>query len=101
AQVVLPRSAQDERLPVAPAAFRWRLDRPLAAEVLTGDRFIDLSEVVDLARADDTAAMNPGARTDVDDPVGRAHHLFVVLDDDQRVAEVPQPLERSDQAGVV
>ena len=29
-----------------------------------------------------------GARADVDDPVGGANRVFVVLDDDERVAEV-------------
>ncbi len=33
--------------------------------------------------------------------VRRAHHLLVVLHDDDRVAEVAQPLERRDQLGVV
>ena len=33
--------------------------------------------------------------------VGGAHGALVVLDDDHRVAEVPQSLERRDQAGVV
>ena len=33
--------------------------------------------------------------------VGRAHRALVVLDDDDRVAEVAQPLERRDQALVV
>ncbi len=47
------------------------------------------------------AAVHAGARTDVDDPVGRAHHLLVVLDDDQRVADVAQSLQRADQPLVV
>jgi hypothetical protein len=33
--------------------------------------------------------------------VGRSHHLFVVLDDEDGVAEVAQPLERADQLAVV
>ena len=33
--------------------------------------------------------------------VGGAHRLLVVLDDDHRVAEVAQPLERGDQLRVV
>ena len=40
---------------------------------------------------------SPGARAHVDEPVGAAHHLLVVLDDDHGVAEVAQPLERADQ----
>ena len=53
------------------------------------------------ALGDDMAAVLAGARADIDDPVGRAHRLFVVLDDDQRVAEIAQALQRVDQAGVV
>ena len=45
--------------------------------------------------------MLAGARAHVDDPVGRAHHLLVVLDDEHGVAEVAQPLERRDQPAVV
>ena len=49
----------------------------------------------------DLAAVHAGARPHVDEPVGAAHHLLVVLDDDDRVADVAQPLERADQARVV
>ena len=50
---------------------------------------------------DDLAAVLAGAGTDVDDPVGLADRLLVVLDDDHRVAEVAQPGERVDQPPVV
>ena len=53
------------------------------------------------ALRDDLAAVLARARAQVDEPVGRAHHLLVVLDDEHRVAEVAQPLERPDQAVVV
>ena len=39
--------------------------------------------------------------TDVDDVVGQADRLFVVLDHDDRVAEVAQTLEGRDQSTVV
>ena len=57
----------------------------------------------DLHRAlgDHVAAVLAGAGTHVDDPVGGAHHLLVVLDDDQRVADVAQAYEGPDQARVV
>ena len=45
--------------------------------------------------------MLAGTRAHVDDPVGDAHHLLVVLDDEHRVAERLQPLQRRDQAVVV
>ena len=45
--------------------------------------------------------MLPGPRTDVDDPVGSADRLLVVLDHDQGVAQVAEPDQGRDQAGVV
>ena len=50
---------------------------------------------------DDPAAVLARARAHVHDPVGGPHRFFVVLDDDQRVAQVAQPLERADEALVV
>ena len=47
------------------------------------------------------AAVLARARAHVDEPVGAAHHLLVVLDDEHGVAEVAQPLERADQLVVV
>ena len=43
----------------------------------------------------------PAPGPDVDDVVGGAHHLLVVLDDDHGVAEVAQTGEGLDQARVV
>ena len=45
--------------------------------------------------------MLAGARADVDDPVGGADGVLVVLDDDQRVAEVAEPGQGLDQPVVV
>ena len=53
------------------------------------------------ALGDDVPAVLARARAHVDEPVGRAHHLLVVLDDEHGVAEVAQPLERSDELVVV
>ena len=53
------------------------------------------------ALGDDAAAVLPRAGAHVDEPVGGAHHLLVVLDHEHRVAEVAQPLERADQPVVV
>ena len=50
---------------------------------------------------DDLAAVLARARTDVDDVVGDADRLLVVLDDDHGVAEVAQPHQRVDQPLVV
>ncbi len=41
------------------------------------------------------------ARPHVDEPVRGAHHLLVVLDDENGVAQILEPLERRDQPAVV
>ena len=60
-----------------------------------------VEQVLDRAGVDDLAAVLAGARADVDDPVGDADGVLVVLDDDQGVAEVLEPDQRLDQALVV
>ena len=76
-------------------------DRPLAREVLAGDRPLLGEQLLQRARDDDLAAVLTRARADVDDVVGDADGLLVVLDDDHGVAEVAQPHHRVDQALVV
>ena len=59
---------------------------------------------VDLLRrslGDDVAAVLAGAGPEVHDVVRGADRALVVFDDDHRVAEVAQALERPDQLGVV
>ena len=60
-----------------------------------------VEQVVDGAGDDDLTAVLAGTGTDVDHPVGGADGVLVVLDDDQRVAEVAQPDQRLDQPVVV
>ena len=50
---------------------------------------------------DDLAAVLARARPHVDDVVGRADRVVVVLDDDHAVAEIAQVLERGEQPVVV
>ena len=49
----------------------------------------------------DPTAVLAGARPEVDQMIGGAHRLLVVLDDQDGVADVAQPLERADQLRVV
>ena len=58
----------------------------------------DLREI---ALCDERAAVAPGARADVDDPVGRAHHVLVVLDDEHGVADVGEAPQRRDEPVIV
>ena len=47
------------------------------------------------------AAVHAGARSHLDDVIRRADRVLVVLDDDHRVADVAQALERRDHLHVV
>ena len=68
---------------------------------IAGQRRLGLEEPFQVAGVDDVATVLPGPGTDVHDVVGGRDRRLVVLDDDERVAEVPQPDQRVDQPAVV
>ncbi len=76
-------------------------DLARAGQELAGHRARDALDLLRRPFGDDVAAVLARARPHVDEPVGRPHHLLVVLDDEHGVAEVAQPLERADQPAVV
>ena len=58
-----------------------------------------LADVAGRSLHDHFAAAHAGAGAEVDDLIGGPHRLFVVLDDDDRVAHVAQPAERPQAGG--
>ena len=72
-----------------------------AAQILAGGRVRVGLDLLERALGHDLAAMHASARPHIDDVVGRTHHVFVVLDHDDAVANVPQVLQRGNQAVVV
>ena len=99
-------------LPVAPtmrerlallrrAAGGRHVDEAGAGEELAGERVRIGHDLGRRALGDDVAAMDAGGGADVDDVVGLADGVLVVLDDDDGVADVAQVLERAEQALVV
>ena len=80
--------------------MRGNLDPPPARQVVGRDG-PRLQDVVESACGDDFAAPAARAGADIDDEIGGAHHVLVVLDDDHRVACVAQLLEAADQPPVV
>ena len=102
AQVVLAGAAHDERLAVALAPPLAGIGhRALAAQERAGDRARLGEDGLERPVGDDLAAVLARPGPDVDDPVGRPDRLLVVLDDEDRVAEVAQPGQRRDELGVV
>ena len=49
----------------------------------------------------DMPAQNPGTWTKIHDPIRRKHRVLIVLDNDDRVAKVSQPLKALEQTVVV
>ena len=65
--------------------------------MLAGEGGVGGDEVGGCALEDDPAAVVSGAGAEVDDPVGVRHDRLVVLDDDDRLAGVDQPVEQAEQ----
>lgn len=68
---------------------RGNLDAFLAGQVGAGDRVLVGQQLGIGSAVHDLAAVLAGPRADVDDPVGVLDGVLVVLDDDQRVAQIP------------
>ena len=73
----------------------------LPRKILSGDGFVAFEQLVYRALEHDLAAVAARARTDIHNVVSRKHGVLVVLDHDQRVAEVTQPLKGREQLVVV
>src|SRR6201996_6364410 len=69
----------------------------VAREVLAGEGGAGGHEAGWCALEDDPAAVVAGAGAKVDDPVGVRHDRLVVLDDDDRLAGVHEPVEQAEQ----
>ena len=100
-EVIFGGSADLEEFAVALPSLIRNGYTALAAEVLSGDRLVAGFDRVNIAGADDLAAVDTGAGSDVDDRVRRVHGVLVVLDDDHRIAQIAQAFERCEQLFVV
>ena len=99
---VVVRGAADDELGVADGpALGGDFDPPLAGKILPGEALRLGDDFVDRAGGHDVPAANARPGAEIDDVVGRPHRVFVVLDDDHRVALVAEPGERFQQAVVV
>ncbi len=100
-EVIVP--CADDRQKAAIGGLPLGGDRDLlaAGEIRAGYALAAAGEFRQISLGDDIPALDAGTGTEIDEEVGRAHGVLVVLDDDDRVADVPQTLQRGDQAIVV
>ena len=102
AQVVAARALEFELLLlVAWCAVGRVADLLAAGEVLAGQRVWVGHDLFRCAFGDDAAAMDAGAGADIHHIVRQSDGIFVVLDNDDRVAQVAQVGEGAQQAFVV
>ena len=99
-EVVVP-GADDREPPCRSAAGARRGRRsPCGPERYWPVRLSGLATTsASVAGGDDLAAADAGAGAEVDEVVGRPHRVLVVLDDEDGVAHVAQPLEAARAAG--
>ncbi len=76
------------------------IDR-LPGQVLTGERRLRAQQALERSRVDDVATVLARAGPDVDDVIGDADRVLVVLDDQHRVAQLAQAHQGVDQPTVV
>ena len=77
------------------------LEELATGEICTGQGLGVGQQILVATAVHHTPTVLAGIRSDVDDPVGRADGVFVVLDDDEGVAQVAQPGEGVDETTVV
>src|SRR5271157_1133580 len=100
-QVVLAHAADAQPVLSRLPPFVWHRDFELTRKVASGEGARIRYQAREAALVNQTAAVLPRARPQVDHAVGLAHHLRVVLDHQDSVADVAQGFEDFNQtAGV-
>ena len=100
-QVVLARPAHHQLVAGPRTALVGNGDGSLPGQVLPRHRRRRGEEAGHVAAVDDLTSVLPGAGPDVDDVIGGADGLLVVLDDDHGVPEVAQAHQGVEQTPVV
>src|SRR5690606_18156287 len=100
-EIVGAGAVDGDLVPVALAARGRDGDLAPAGEVIGGERALGLEDRLEVALRHHFAAMDARARTEIDDMVGGADRILVMLHDDDGVAEIAQALERFEQHVVV
>src|SRR5450631_4732024 len=86
----------------APGEPARRYFHDLAAEqIVCGERMAGAGEFADGAVEDDLSAVLAGPGPDVEHAVRGLHDLWIMFDDHQRIAGVPQTLHHADDAAHV
>ena len=99
-EVILP-AALDRDVPFGCPAFLRHIDHFDTGEVLTGQGFFILLDLLWGTLRDNIPAVHPGTRTHIDDMLGRPDHILVMLHDEYGIAEVAERPQGLDELPVV
>src|SRR5262245_48105104 len=72
-----------------------------AGEILRRQAVVVRQQLSVVAGGDDLAAADAGAGAEIDDEIGGAHRLLVVLNHDDGVADIAEPFEAAEETLVV
>ena len=92
-QIVFVSAMDGERESVSFSPLFRQRDVFLTAQVLPRDGVLHLHHVLRRTLRDDGAAIFPCAGTDIHDPVCGADGILIMLDDDERISQIPHALQ--------
>ena len=96
-QVVCSRAGDAKLVRIGLTAFGRNLDVKLVGEIASGERVRHLQKFAVGAGADDFAAVFSRAGAEVENAVGGAHDVGIVLDDEDGVSEVAEVVQDFDE----
>ena len=99
-EVVLPTACKAYE-PIALPALCGNLDPEVAGKIAPGERVGVSRYGIGRPFRDDLAAVKPGPRSHIHDPVGAPDRLFVVLHHDKGVPEIAEALQCLEELSVV
>ncbi len=100
-QVVLPCPPHDEPPAIRPPPRGRNRDPPRPRQVLAGEGTGLGCDLVRGPGGDDVPAVDARPRTEVHEVVRLAHRLLIVFDNEDRVPQVPQPLQGGEKLPVI
>ena len=92
-QIVFVSAMDGERESVSFSPLFRQRDVFLTAQVLSRDGVLHLHHILRRTLRDDGAAIFPCAGADIHDPVCGADGILIMLDDDERISQIPHALQ--------
>ena len=100
-EIVLTRTANREPAPLRRASLLRHGYLQFSAQIPARERFWAVQNRLQRPGRDKISAVQPGPGPEIDDVVGGANRVLIVLDDDDGVAQIAQALEGVEQPMIV